>query len=183
MIEVLQAFEDGKEIEYRSRIVDENFTSATTPIWNFSHYDYRIKPQPTREEITAQWVKDNNIVVGSKVRVVGLSIYGTDSRGEILTVFNIEYPSQLGKCISLGNDTEDKLHFSESLEPYKEQYQPFTYEDYMAFMDSKVKIDDCIGQVTMCNSYGVMVGGRMFSYKSAFNNITFIGGSKFGKEI
>ena len=63
------------------------------------------------------------------------------------------------------------------------QHKPFTYEDYMAFMDEKVKLDDCIGTVTMCNSYGVMVGGRMFSYESAFNDITFIDGSKFGKDL
>lgn len=74
----------------------------------------------------------------------------------------------------------DKYKFRVKPQP---QYQPFTYEDYMAFMDSKVRLDDCIGEVTLCNGYGVMVGGIMFSYESAFNDIVFIDGSKFGKEI
>ena len=46
-IEVMQAFIDGKEIEYE-RInrtnVSEIWKTASTPIWDFTNYTYRIKP-------------------------------------------------------------------------------------------------------------------------------------------
>ena len=45
-IEVMQAFIDGKEIEYE-RInrtnVSEIWKTASTPMWNFTNYKYRIK--------------------------------------------------------------------------------------------------------------------------------------------
>ncbi len=46
-IEVMQAFLDGKEIEYE-RInrtnVSKIWKECTTPIWDFTNYTYRIKP-------------------------------------------------------------------------------------------------------------------------------------------
>ena len=46
-IEVMQAFIDGKEIEYE-RInrtnVSEIWKTASTPMWDFANYTYRIKP-------------------------------------------------------------------------------------------------------------------------------------------
>lgn len=65
MIEVLQAFKDGKEIEFRSKVVSENFVVSTSPNWNFGHYDYRIKPQPEyvpftwdcRDLFRGKWVR------------------------------------------------------------------------------------------------------------------------------
>lgn len=99
--------------------------------------------------------------------------------------------SSFGEWITITNKKFRAFNFENNYR-IKPKYQPFTYEDYMDFMDSKVKLDDCIGEVTLddcigevtlCNSYGVMVGGRMFSYESAFNDITFIDGSKFGKKL
>lgn len=46
-IEVMQAFIDGKEIEYK-RINRTNgseiWKTASTPVWDFANYTYRIKP-------------------------------------------------------------------------------------------------------------------------------------------
>lgn len=53
MIEVLTAFKEGKKIEYRSRLVDENFIDSNAPTWNFGTTEYRIKPQP--EYIPFTW--------------------------------------------------------------------------------------------------------------------------------
>ena len=52
MIEVMQAFEDGKEIEESQRYKDKEngmpynkWVMVEQPIWNWSNNDYRIKPK------------------------------------------------------------------------------------------------------------------------------------------
>ena len=70
MISVIKAAKNGQRIE---RTIDGNIWKEFAPIeygFDFNTFSYSIKPQPTREEITQKWVKDNNIVVGSKVKVV-----------------------------------------------------------------------------------------------------------------
>ena len=43
-IEVMQAFIDGKEIEFKKLFTDDNYkTTANAPIWDFTTYIYRIK--------------------------------------------------------------------------------------------------------------------------------------------
>ena len=49
MIEVLQAYEDGKQIQYRNNeSFSDKFKSvpSTGPLWDFYHNDYRAKPGP-----------------------------------------------------------------------------------------------------------------------------------------
>lgn len=51
MIAVLQAFKEGKAIQYWARCnrgTDENWGDAPNPIWNWASYDYRVKPEPRR---------------------------------------------------------------------------------------------------------------------------------------
>ena len=51
MIAVLQAFKEGKTIQYRARCnrgTDENWGDAPSQIWNWASYDYRIKPAEPR---------------------------------------------------------------------------------------------------------------------------------------
>jgi hypothetical protein len=44
MINVMQAFRDGAEIEYT--FVDNEIWAATTkPVWNWDYHDYRIAPK------------------------------------------------------------------------------------------------------------------------------------------
>jgi len=43
-IEVMQAFIDGKEIEFKQRFQNDHYRTANTPDWNFVNYAYRIKP-------------------------------------------------------------------------------------------------------------------------------------------
>ena len=49
MIEVLQAFEDGKPIEFGNSIKPWNETNS--PSWNFGDYNYRIKPMRNKRMI------------------------------------------------------------------------------------------------------------------------------------
>jgi hypothetical protein len=44
MIEVMQAFEDGKGVEAKGRNV--GWVLASNPIWDWRTFDYRIKPEP-----------------------------------------------------------------------------------------------------------------------------------------
>jgi hypothetical protein len=47
--ELIKAWADGAEIEYRSRI-DGNWTTAGSPQW-FDNSEYRIKPEPRPDVI------------------------------------------------------------------------------------------------------------------------------------
>lgn len=44
MIEVMQAFVDGKAIQIRQR-GNEDWQGITTPLWDWSSYSYRIRPK------------------------------------------------------------------------------------------------------------------------------------------
>ena len=57
MIEVMQAYEDGKKIEYYSRI-SNRWETAISPIWSWEYLDYRIKPEPKRKESKVIWVNE-----------------------------------------------------------------------------------------------------------------------------
>ena len=46
MIEVMQAYEDGKKIEVKAKRVDDNWSWTPYPSWNWAACDYRIKPEP-----------------------------------------------------------------------------------------------------------------------------------------
>ena len=43
-IEVIQAFIDGREIEFKPDSYKGIWKQITTPIWDFNNYEYRIKP-------------------------------------------------------------------------------------------------------------------------------------------
>ena len=53
-IRVMQAFVDGKEVEFKWMSKDWNSTDK--PEWNWSAYDYRIKPTATLRPWTADEV-------------------------------------------------------------------------------------------------------------------------------
>lgn len=47
-ISVMQAFADGKEVEYKEN--DGEWVSVDEPLWNWNTYDYRVKGKITDEE-------------------------------------------------------------------------------------------------------------------------------------
>lgn len=63
MIEVLQAFKDGKEIEYNYH--SDKWRKIDTPSWNFYTTTFRLKPQP--EYIPFTW-EDRELFRGKWVR-------------------------------------------------------------------------------------------------------------------
>lgn len=48
MIEVMEAFDRGSDIEVRGRR-DSEWEDASGPCWDWRTYDYRIKPEPPEE--------------------------------------------------------------------------------------------------------------------------------------
>lgn len=48
-IEVMQAYEDGKEIEFRSAHTEEVWMRCFKAIWNWEKFEYRVKPDPKPE--------------------------------------------------------------------------------------------------------------------------------------
>lgn len=43
-IEVMQAFIDGKEIEFKEKFENNEYEKTYCPTWDFANYQYRIKP-------------------------------------------------------------------------------------------------------------------------------------------
>ncbi len=69
MIEVLQAFKDGKEIQVELTPVNGGaWATAKTPNWNFFDNKYRIKPQP--EYVPFTW-EDRDLFRDKWIRVKG----------------------------------------------------------------------------------------------------------------
>ena len=64
MIAVMQAYEDGKEIEYYSEVCSE-WKKATTPAWNWYTTDYRVKPEPEYIPFTFE---DAEFLIGKVVK-------------------------------------------------------------------------------------------------------------------
>ena len=46
MIEVMQAYVEGKEVEYARWYTDDKRETTTNPPWNWEGYNYRVKPTP-----------------------------------------------------------------------------------------------------------------------------------------
>ena len=46
IIDVIQAFEDGKEIEHSLRTENIWRKGTNDPCWNFARFDYRVKQKP-----------------------------------------------------------------------------------------------------------------------------------------
>jgi hypothetical protein len=46
-IEVMQAFEDGKQIQYNNKATGgKRWCDGLSPVWDWTASDYRIKPEP-----------------------------------------------------------------------------------------------------------------------------------------
>ena len=43
IINVIQAFKEGKEIEYEYKNINQSWITTKDPTWNFKTFDYRVK--------------------------------------------------------------------------------------------------------------------------------------------
>ena len=56
MIEVLQAYKDGKKIEYLSTMDGTWSSCIGEPLFNFDDYQYRIAPEPKKKVKLEAWL-------------------------------------------------------------------------------------------------------------------------------
>lgn len=68
-IEVMQAFIDGKEIEFKPDLYKGTWKASTTPTWDFSKYKYRIK---TQEPVYKYPIYKKSKEYGTVVKFTGL---------------------------------------------------------------------------------------------------------------
>jgi hypothetical protein len=73
-IKVMQAFVDGKEVEYLHSGT-EGWVTTTNPSWNWTNCFYRIKPTPvlrpwTRDEVPlGAWLRDKSDKAGRRLLI------------------------------------------------------------------------------------------------------------------
>ena len=104
MIEVMQAYDRGEQIERRDRCGNNWFLSPV-PSWDWVQYDYRVKPKPTyrpyknaAEFLAAQ--KEHGMNIRRKgCNYYILPLYITDN------IISIQYPRSDGSVVSV-----DKLY-------------------------------------------------------------------------
>lgn len=49
-IEVMTAYAEGKDIEYR-RVGDDGWMHCTQPLWNWAHFDFRVAEEKEEEGV------------------------------------------------------------------------------------------------------------------------------------
>lgn len=64
MIAVMQAYEDGKEIQLRL-LTDSKYYDCKNPGWNWDNYDYRVKKEPEYVPFTFE---DAEFLIGKVVK-------------------------------------------------------------------------------------------------------------------
>lgn len=186
-IEVMSHFENGGEILYKGTAEpDLAYKRASTPIWNWSNYVYKIALPLTREEITAKWVKDNDLKQGDYVKV------SPDFNEGKFIVHN--HMANYKWVVCGTSNTYIIIKFDEFtyhvpveyLKKIKIDIVPFTFEDREMFRGKWVKNKVCNKkewQITSITIEKIMVGDDWLTYEEAFEQLEFIDGTPFGKEI
>jgi len=79
MIDILQAYKSGKKIQYKTRFGP--WKDIDVPAWNFTRYEYRIKPEPR-----VRWIVESED---------GWSVHDAEYKAETRarTLFNYGYHS------------------------------------------------------------------------------------------
>lgn len=113
IIEVMQAYERGEQIEYRVKafMCDDEWIlmDFEEPEWDFVEYDFRVKPKPDyRPYENAQEFLQAQKEHGMNIRLKGcnyyrLPLYITD------TLIGVQCPQSDGSVVSIDASYEDLL--------------------------------------------------------------------------
>lgn len=180
MIAVIQAHKEVKIIEWRQENSRDGWSikQSTDSRFNFVKSEYRVKPEPkpiTREEITAQWVKDNDVKVGDKVKLGSRGVF------QIYEIFGNKILIDLGGYKDFFNIEELKKVTSKII--------PFTFEDRELFRDKWVRFKKGTDEfkINAIAKDGIMICGHngnfVHNYDYMLEKLEFIDGKPFGKEI
>lgn len=114
MAEIMLAFERGEQIQCRMKTIPENddwTTMTQEPEWNWSDFDYRVKPKPTyrpykntAEFLSAQKEHGMNIRL-KKHNYYGLPLYITN------ILIGIQWPQGDGSTVDIDVSYEWKQLF------------------------------------------------------------------------
>ena len=76
MIKVMQHFDNGREVEIKTKRSDD-WEEVTTPSWNWFEYDYRIK-EPKQKVTIEKWLCRNhhgNFIVIETTNIDNYTLY------------------------------------------------------------------------------------------------------------
>jgi len=81
MIKVMEAYERGEDVQYKSKIFNDNmFVDITTdPIWNWAKNNYRIKPKEAKMITLYEYMVFG---VFANSWVIGNILYRTDDEAQ-----------------------------------------------------------------------------------------------------
>lgn len=141
MIAVMQAYEEGKEIEFRSK--GSNVWHCTNPEWNWAESEYRVKPEiknrpyEDSEEMTNE--ETINYLDGSigviyqpilKIKIPKYRPY--KSTDEMIEDFiersGTTHSAMNTPMIWVKDKTEKCKHFIDSFYEYKVMFRGYTYD-------------------------------------------------------
>lgn len=91
-IKVMQAYVDGKEIQFKERLKGEwqNFNPAScTPEWWWGSYDYRIKPTPVKLWVVTD--AKGTYIFCDKSRACAISFCGDRNKFGISGPYTLHY--------------------------------------------------------------------------------------------
>jgi hypothetical protein len=86
MIDVIQGYKDGKEIEYRPETVEDWYDCGGRPNWDFYASEYRIKPEPR------EWymrIYNNNVISPSLYDTQKQAINAFSAAGHNFSVIKV----------------------------------------------------------------------------------------------
>lgn len=190
IIAVIQAHKEGKKIQYRFRGKETcSFQDLTSnPVFNFEMVDYRVKPELTREEITAKWVKDNDVKIGDRVRVIEENGSDTFKKANSLAkgIWDVSDISKTHISVSYGDHC-----FSlqvEQMQKLTYKLVKFDYEDRKLFRGQWLVVNDTFEALIITitkDKMAVQCYGFLawFSYEEALEKCKFTNGKPFGKEV
>lgn len=181
----IEAYENGEEIE---------IYNISRGVWVyhkvhnfFTSMSYRVKPKLSREEITANWVKENNLKIGDKVKVLkGFEdgIFGIKKGLSDIVVGKLAVVNEIKTdriCIGFKKDTWSLP--VECLEKVKEEYVPFTLEDRNLFLGKAIKVKefDEFFIITYAGKEKAGFDGSYYEYEELLEDYEFEDGTPFGK--
>jgi|SRR6478609_1509683 len=178
-IEVMQAYVEGKQIECCNST--NSWTVVYPPSWNWIEWNYRVKPEEpkplTREQITAHWVKDNNVKAGDRLKVIDCysKHFGKETIVNGVSEFGIHTDLDF-LCVEVFQKLDCKII-------------PYSFEDRELFRDKWVRFKNCQDEfkIIAISSAGVAICGSdrpsMLDYEYLLDRMEFSNGTTLGKEV
>lgn len=183
ILNVVTAHSKGLRVMYAEKHYPDQFVFVVlvNHEFNFEKYLYKVV-ELTREEITAKWVKDNDVKIGDRVKLDGNSLNYNNSIG---TIEEIRFNTIKVRYHDGNYGTWDV----EQLQKVTSKIVKFRFEDHELFKDRWVRFKgqtDCFRVVSfgydgilLCES----TGNYSPSYETALGRLEFIDGKPFGKEV